>query len=698
MTAPTIWPPCAAFAEEGRIVSYHTENIRNIALAGHAGVGKTTLLEALLHAGGVIQNIGSVERGSTQSDTDPQEKARGHSIDSFIAAIDRNGCHINLIDTAGYPDFRGGTLSAFAAVETVAVVVNAANGVEHGTRRMMEHARERGLARLLVVNKIDADGAGLPALIDALREEFGSECLPVNLPAENGGKVLDCFFHRDGATDFSSLAEAHQQILDQVVEINETTMGAYLDTGEDALTPQQLHDAFEQCLREGHLVPICFVSARTGAGVSELLDIFERLLPHPAEANPPPFRNAQNVQIAVAPDPHAHVIADVFKVINDPFVGKLSVFRVWQGTVRRDSQLFIDDNRKAFKVGHLFRLNGKSHQEMEQAIPGDIAAVAKVEDIHFDAVLHDSHDEDSIHLDPLRFPQPMFGLALEPRHKGQEQKLSQALSRLAEEDPCFRVEHHKELNETVIRGLSDLHLKIMLERMQERYGVEVVTHPPRIAYRETISGSAEGHHRHKKQTGGAGQFGEVFLRVDPLERGAGFEFIDAVKGGVIPGQYLPAIEKGVRQAMDVGAVAGYPLQDLRVTVYDGKYHPVDSKEVAFIAAGKKAFLDAVSKARPIVLEPIVDVEVAIPEPNVGDVTGGLASKRARIMGTDAKRDGELVIKAQAPLAELTDYPTELKAMTGGRGRYSLDLSHYEPVPPPIQRQLSEAWKPKLDED
>jgi elongation factor G len=679
-------------------VSYNTESIRNIALAGHPGAGKTTLFEALLHAGGVIQNMGSVERGTTQSDTDPQEKARGHSIDSFIAAIDHNGCHINLIDTAGYPDFRGGTLSGFAAVETVAVVVNAANGIEHGARRMMERARERGLARLLVINKIDTDSASLSALIDALREAFGNECLPVNLPADNGSKVLDCFFQRDGATDFSSLAEAHQQILDQVVEINETTMGAYLDAGEDALTPQQLHDAFEQCLREGHLVPICFVSTRTGAGVSELLDIFERLLPNPAEANPPPFRNAQNIQIAVEPDPNAHVIADVFKVINDPFVGKLSVFRVWQGTVRRDSQLFIDDNRKAFKVGHLFRLNGKSHQEMDQAIPGDIAAVAKVEDIHFDAVLHDSHDEDSIRLAPVHFPQPMSGLALEPKHKGQEQKLSHALSRLAEEDPCFRVEHRKELNETVIRGLSDLHLKIMLERMLERYGVEVITHPPRIAYRETISSSAEGHHRHKKQTGGAGQFGEVFLRVDPLERGTGFEFIDAVKGGVIPGQYLPAIEKGVRQAMEHGAIAGYPLQDLRVTVYDGKYHPVDSKEVAFVSAGKKAFLDAVSKARPIVLEPIVDVEVAIPEPSVGDVTGGLASKRARIMGTDAKRDGELVIKAQAPLAELTDYPTELKAMTGGRGRYSLDLSHYEPVPPPVQRQLSEAWKPKLDED
>ncbi|GAB2593231.1 elongation factor G [Dyella jejuensis] len=679
-------------------MSYRTENIRNVALAGHAGVGKTTLFEALLHAGGVIQNMGAVERGSTQSDTDAQEKARGHSIDSCVAGIDRGNCHINLIDTAGHEDFRGATLCTFAAVETVAVVVNAANGIEHGTRRMMEHARERGLARLLVINKIDTESVDLQKLVDSLREEFGNECLPVNLPADRAGKVLDCFFHRDGATDFSSLADAHRQILDQVVEISESTMGAYLDAGEEALTPQQLHDAFEQCLREGHLVPICFVSARAGVGVGELLDIFDHLLPNPAEANPPPFRNAQNRQIAIDPNPQSHVIADVFKVINDPFVGKLSVFRMWQGTLRRDSQLFIDDNRKAFKVGHLFRLNGRTHVEMEQAIPGDIAAIAKIEDIHFDAVLHDSHDEDLIHLAPLPFPPPMFGLALEPRHKGQEQKLSHALARLSEEDPCFRVEHHKELNETVVRGLSDLHLKIMLERMRERYGMEVLTHPPRIAYRETIAGSAEGHHRHKKQTGGAGQFGEVFLRVDPLERGAGFEFVDAVKGGVIPGQFLPAIEKGVRQAMETGAVAGYPLQDLRVTVYDGKYHPVDSKEVAFVSAGKKAFLDAINKARPIVLEPIVDVEVSIPEPNVGDVTGGLAGKRARIMGTDARRGGERVIKAQAPLAELTDYPTELKAMTGGRGRYSLDLSHYEPVPPPVQRQLSEAWKPKLDDD
>ncbi|GAA0702303.1 elongation factor G [Dyella marensis] len=679
-------------------MSYNTETIRNIALAGHAGSGKTTLFEALLHAGGAIQTQGSVERGSTQSDTDSQEKARGHSIDSCLAAIDLPRCHINLIDTAGYADFRGAALSAFAAVETVAIVVNAANGIEYGTRRMMERAKERGLARVLVINKIDTDVARLEALTEALREEFGSECLPVNLPADGGAKVLDCFFHSDGATDFSSLAEAHQRILDQVVEINESVMGSYLDAGEEALTPQQLHDAFEQCLREGHLVPVCFVSARTGAGVAEFLELAERLLPNPSEGNPPPFLNLKDETIEVGADPARHVVADVFKIVNDPFVGKLGVFRVWQGTIRRDTQLFIDDGRKPFKVGHLFRLNGKQHVEIEQAIPGDIAAVAKVEEIHFDAVLHDSHDEDLIHLAPLRFPQPMFGLALEPKHKGQEQKLSQALTRLSEEDPCFRVEHHKELNETVVRGLSDLHLKVMLERMKERYGVEVVTHPPRVAYRETIASRAEGHHRHKKQTGGAGQFGEVFLRVEPLDRGAGFQFVDEVKGGVIPNQFLPAIEKGVRQAMENGAVAGYPMQDLRVTVYDGKYHPVDSKEVAFVSAGKKAFLDAVGKARPIVLEPIVDVEVAIPEANVGDVTGGLAGKRARILGTDTQRGGELVIKAQAPLAELIDYPSELKAVTGGRGRYSLDLSHYEPVPPPVQKQLSEAWKPHVEED
>ncbi len=676
---------------------HSTEQIRNIALAGHSGAGKTTLYEALLQAGGTIQTAGTIERGTTFSDTDPMEKERGHSINSTIAAIDHGGVHINLIDTPGYADFRGPTLSALAAVETCAVVVDAGTGVEHGTQRLMHYAKARRLCRLLVVNKIDHDGADLELLVEQLRETFGNECLPINLPAGNGSQVVDCFFKPDGDSDFSSVASAHQNIIDQVVEINEDIMGRYLEDGEDGLTGEQLHDAFEQCLREGHLVPICFVSARTGAGVRELLDLFEKLMPHPGEANPPMFVKGSEA-FRTTPDPDRHVVADVFKIVNDPFVGKLSIFRVYQGTVRKDTQLLIDDGKKPFKVGHLYRLMGKEHAEVERAVPGDIAAVAKVDEIHFDAVLHDSHDEDHIHLKPLDFPKPMLGLAIEPTHKGQEQKLATALHRLVEEDPCFRVEHNKELNETVIRGLGELHLRVMLERMKERYGVEVTTRPPRIAYRETVSAKADGHHRHKKQTGGAGQFGEVFLRIEPLPRGEGFQFADEVVGGAIPNQFLPAIEKGVRQVLDQGAVAGYQLQDVRVIVYDGKYHPVDSKEVAFVSAGKKAFLDAIGKARPIVLEPIVNIDVSVPEHTMGDVTGGLASKRARINGTDSMRGGELVIKAQIPLAELGEYANELKAITGGQGRYTLEMSHYEPVPPQVQKQLTEAFKPHHDDD
>ena len=681
--------------------AYTTSQIRNVALVGHAGAGKTSLFEALLFAGGAITTQGSIERGNTVSDHDPMERERQHSINMSIAPIDHGGIHINLIDTPGYPDFRGKTLSALAAVETCAIVVNASNGVEYSTARMMEYAKARRLCRLLIVNKMDHDEADLEMLVEQLREAFGNECLPINLPAKGRSTVVDCFFNPSGEADFGSVADAHQRIIDQVVEINEDVMGHYLEEGEAGLSGQELHDAFEQCLREGHLVPICFVSARTGAGVRELLDLFEKLMPNPSEANPPLFvkgSGADAEPFRTEPDAGKHVVADVFKIINDPFVGKLSVFRIYQGTVRRDTQLLIDDGKKPFKVGHLFKLKGKDHVEIEDAIPGDIAAVAKIEDIHFDAVLHDSHDEDQIHLKPINFPQPMFGLAIEPATRGQEQKLANALGKLAEEDPCFRIEHHKELNETVIRGLGELHLRVILERMKERYGVEVTTRPPRIAYRETISANADGHHRHKKQTGGAGQFGEVFLRVEPLPRGGGFEFVDEVKGGTIPGQFLPAIEKGVRQVLDTGAVAGYQLHDVRVIVYDGKHHPVDSKEVAFTTAGKKAFLDAIAKARPLVLEPIVNLDVTVPAEHMGDITGGLSTKRARINGTDSLRGGELIVKAQVPLAEIGDYSNELKAVTAGRGRYTIELSHYEAVPGNVQRQLVDAYKPKQEEE
>ncbi|HEU4774132.1 MAG TPA: elongation factor G [Lysobacter sp.] len=687
-------------------MSHTTADIRNVALAGHPAAGKTTLFEALLLAGGTLQAAGSIERGNTVSDFDPMEKQRGHSLDIAIASIDRPGMHLNLIDTPGYPDFRGPALSALAAVETVAVVLDATTGVDYGARRMLARAKARQLCRVIVVNKIDHAGVDLAAVLTALQDAFGPECLPLNLPADGGKRVVDCFGDSAGESDLGPVASWHQRILDQVVEINESVMERYLDAGETGLSGDQLHAAFEQCLREGHLVPVLFCSARSGTGVAEWLDVAQSLFPHPGEANPPPFvtgNGATARAVETSPDPDAPVVADVFKIINDPFVGKIGVFRVYQGTVRRDSPLFIDDGRKPFKVGHLLRLQGKEFIEIDRAVPGDIAAVAKIEELHVDAVLHDMATDDStanggIHLAPLDFPRPMFGLAIDAASKGQEAKLASALHKLAQEDPCFHVEHETETNETVIRGLSELHLRINLDRLKQRYGVEVVSRPPRIAYRETIAGTAEGHHRHKKQTGGAGQFGEVLLRVEPLPRGGGFAFVDAVKGGAIPGQFLPAIEKGVRQVLGSGAIAGYPLQDLQVTVLDGKHHSVDSKEVAFVAAGRKAFLDAVTKARPQVLEPIVDLEVSAPEEAMGDISGGLAGKRARITGTDSLRSGEIAVTAQVPLSELDGYAAELKSATAGRGRYSLDFSHYEPVPPAVQQKLVAAYHPRIEEE
>jgi len=361
--------------------AYITSQIRNVAVVGHGGSGKTTLFEALLFAGGAINQQGSVERGSTVSDHDAMEKERQHSLNSSIASIDHKGIHVNLIDTPGYPDFRGPTLSALTAVETCAVLVSASNGIEHSTLRLMEYAKARRLCRLLIINKIDHPEADLEMLVEQLREVFGNECLPINLPAKGRTRVVDCFFSPSGESDFSTVAQAHQRIIDQVVEINEEVMGHYLEAGEEGLSGQELHDAFEQCLREGHLVPICFVSARTGAGISELLELFEKLMPNPSEANPPLFtkgRQPNAEPFRTEPDSKRHVVADVFKIVNDPFVGKLSVFRVYQGTLRRDTQIFIDDGKKAFKVGHLFKLKGKDHTEIEDAIPGDIAAVSKI--------------------------------------------------------------------------------------------------------------------------------------------------------------------------------------------------------------------------------------------------------------------------------------------------------------------------------
>ena len=675
------------------------KQLRTLALVGQAGSGKTLLAEALLAKAGVVPAPGNIERGTTVCDYLPLEKAQGHSLKLAVASFDAQDTRIHLLDTPGYPDFLGHALPALSAVETAAIVVNAQNGVELMTVRMMQQAERLGLDRVIVVNKIDSENVDLEGVLANIRESFGKECLPITLPSGGATKVSDCFFAPAGESDFSSVEQAHRQLVDQVVEVDEKLMALYLEQGEVA--PEQLHEPFERALREGHLIPVVFTSAKTGAGVAELLEVIVKLMPNPTEGNPPKYistAGGESKELTTVPDPSRHVVAHVFKLEIDPFVGRIAVFRVHQGRVTPNMQLYAGDARKAFKPGHLWLLRGKQQIPTDEALPGDICAITKVDELRFDQVLHDAADDAHIHALPLEFPSSVFGLTLLPKKRGDEQKLSDVLHRFLDEDPCFRLERNLQANETVIRGLGELLLKTLLGRMADQYKIEVETRPPSIPYRETIAARAEGHARHKKQTGGAGQFGEVYLRVEPLARGAGFEFADQVKGGVIPSVFIPAVEKGVRSVLDSGFIAGYPLQDVRVIVYDGKSHPVDSKEVAFVSAGRKAFLDALAKARPIVLEPIVNIDVIVPESHIGDLTGDLSARRAHVRATDALSPGVSKISAQAPLSELETFPTRLKSLTAGEGSYSLEFSHYEPAPAQLQQKLVGAHKPKEEEE
>ena len=670
-----------------------TESIRNLCLIGPTAAGKTTLAEALLLHSGAITAAGSVERGSTVSDHDPLEIKTQHSLQASLMHAEHGGCRIHLIDTPGLPDFIGQSLAALEAVETAAIVISAAAGIETMARRMMEYAGQRQLDRLIIVNKIDAEGADLSALLADIQATFGKECLPLNLPDAGATRVVDCFYNRAGHSDFGAVADAHRALVEQVVEVDGAFVDRYLNDGD--VDASELHAPLEQALREGHLIPVCFVSARTGAGVAELLDVIARLLPNPGEGNPPDFLNGEGDAARLMharPDPAAHVLAHVFKVSIDPYVGKLGFVRVHQGTIGPATQLYVGDGRKPFKVGHLYRRQGKNQTEVASAGPGDICVIGKVDELQFDAVLHDAAEDDHIHLKPLPFPVPVHGIALLPKRRGDEQRMWEIMNKLVAEDPCLLIEHVPATNETIARGLGELHLRVLLDRLREVYKFDVDTRAPRIAYRETITHGAAAQYRHKKQSGGAGQFGEVHLRVEPLARGAGFEFVDQVKGGTIPGQFMPAVEKGVREALSEGVIAGFPVQDLRVIVYDGKHHAVDSKEVAFVTAGKRAFQAAIREAAAVVLEPIARLSVSAPESAMGAITGDLSARRGIVSGTDSDRQGQLTILGEAPLAELADYQNRLNAMTAGQGSYTLALSHYEAVPPAVQQQLVGQYK------
>ena len=679
-------------------MAYSTSDIRNVALLGQAGAGKSTLSEALLFASGTIPSKGDISRKNTVSDQDVLEKQHQRSLTSSILSFDHNSTHLNIIDTPGYSDFVGTAMSAIHAVETAVIVINAQNGVETMTRRYMEWARESDVCVSIVVNKIDAIDVEFGEVYSAIQDEFGSECLAVNLPAKGGTEVVNCLTGKEGNSDLGSVEDAHISIADQIVEVDDELMEEYLETGE--LPEERIAPVFKQAMLEGHLIPVFFTSADKDIGVSEFLAQVAELFANPAEGQLPKFMldsDGEKEQLSISADPDKSLVAHVFKIAFDPFIGKLGVFRVYQGQLNKDTPVYIDDARKPVKFSNLYQMMGKQHTDVSDAIAGDIRGIAKIDEINQNSVLLTESSDKAITMQTLRTPFPMVGLAIGSANRGDEQKVAEALQKIAVEDPCIALSRNPAANETIMRGMGDLHLRVALERMKEVYSVEVTTSIPTVDYRETVTRLAEGHCRHKKQTGGAGQFGEVYLRVEPLPRGDGFEFVDNVVGGVIPSQFIPAVEKGIRQVLTGGAFAGFPLQDIRVTVYDGKHHSVDSKEIAFITAGKKAFIDAVSKAGPIVLEPIADVTVTVPSGNMGDIAGELSSRRGRISDTDSLPSGAVSITGAAPLAEMSDFQARLNAISGGEGTFVMEFGSFEPAPMDVQKKLSAEFQHPEDD-
>ncbi|OHB79825.1 MAG: hypothetical protein A2Z25_04365 [Planctomycetes bacterium RBG_16_55_9] len=673
-----------------------SDDIRNVVLLGHGGSGKTSLAEAMLHVTGATSRLGSVDEKTSICDYYDEEKEHQHSIQSATVHVKHAGKLINIIDTPGYPDFTGPAIKAIPAAETAILVIGAAAGIETNTRKMFQLATEADIPRVIVINKMDAENVIFSELIQNIQETFGSQCRCANLPAKDKASVIDCIENESGDSPLMDVGKAHTELIESAIEADDALMESYLG-GED-IPAERITAVFVEALKAGTVIPILFTDARKEIGIRELLDLIVKCTPSPRQTRPVQLKDGEKVTELKA-DPAGPLAGLVFRIGFDPRSNmKYSAIRLFSGTIKSDTNLVRNDEKKGVRPGHILKAQGGETEQVEVGVAGDIITLAKIEELRIGDLVHDGSLSGKIDLPAV--PEPMFSLALEPAARGDEQKIGTALERLCEEDPCFKTTRDQQTKELVASGLGDLHLRVMLEKMQNRFKLTVTTKEPKIPYRETITVKAEGHYRHKKQTGGAGQFGEVYLRVEPAERNSDppLQFSWDIFGASIPGQYEPAVLKGVNEVMQTGIVAGFPLQDVAVSVYDGKHHPVDSKEVAFRAAGKGAFMDALQKAKPVLLEPIVNMEVTIPAENVGDITGDLASKRGRVQGQEMLAGNFIVIKAQVPLSEVTQYNSQLKSVTGGRGSYSMTLSHYELVPPNVQQQIIAQYAKKKEED
>ena len=680
--------------EEGKIP------VRNLILLGHSHSGKTQLSEALITAGGAIPKPGNVDAGTAASDYNEDEKKRKISINSSLLHLTKNGIRVNIIDAPGYGDFIGETLSGIKVVEGAVIVMNAASGIEIGTNKALRLIEERNLPTVIFINKIDKEHADFEKCIDALKEKLGKKLALISYPIgkESSFSGVANLITKDGLDNLSGDDKANaeklsESLIENVAESDDRLLEKYLDKG--ALEPAELESALEKAILEGKVIPVMAGSAARGVGVKELLDCIIKYMPSPSDA---PAREATDLKtgekIKVDSKENDFFSAQVFKTISDPYVGQISIFRVFSGKLPSNTSFYNTSLKHSEKTGQLFALQGKEHKNVESISAGDIVACAKLKKTYTGDSL--ATDKKQVLFDRFQFPEPAISFSIKPKTRGDEDKISGALHKLTAEDNAFAIVRDVQTKELVVLGMGDLHIKIMLARLKDRYGVEVDVGTPKVAYKETITAKGESQYRHKKQSGGAGQFAEVWMRIEPLPRGTGFEFVDEVVGGAIPGPFVVSCEKGIKAALEEGALAGFPVVDIRAIVYDGKTHPVDSKDIAFQIASRHAFKEAVLKAKPVLLEPIMDVDVTIPDEFMGDITGSLNSRRGRIMGMEPGV-GMQVIKAKVPLEEMYKWANELTSLTGGRGNYAMHFSHYDLVPSNVTQIIVEKAKKAKEE-
>jgi elongation factor G len=702
----TTSPAAAERARAERERGASLDQRRNIAFAGHGGCGKTTLTETLLHMTGAVARLGKVDDGTSHLDVDPEEQKRRISIHLALAAIPHDSVKINVLDTPGYADFVGDVKAALRVADAAVIFVDGAAGLQVGTQTAWRFAEEQHLPRAFFVSRLDRERSDFRAVVAQLREAYGNRVVALEVPlgAERGLKgtvnVLHRTFRGTGKAkpaplpaDAAGLVEEYRQtLIEDVAETDDALLEKYLD-GQD-LTDEELTSGLHAAVREGKVIPVFGGSAALEIGLSALLDDLVELFPAPSEVGAIEGKGPDGAEIARKLTGEEKFSAFVFKTMADPFVGKLSYVRVYSGVLHANGQAYNASRRELERVGQVLSLRGKEQDQLSEARAGDIVAVPKLAHTSTNDTLADR--EAPITYAPIVFPEPSFAVAIEPLSKQDLDKLSTALHKILDEDPSARVLREESTGQFLLSGVGESHVDVLVHRLKDKFGVQVTTSLPKVPYRETIRAKAQAQGKYKKQTGGHGQYGDVWLEVEPLSSGSGVDFTERVVGGSVPRNYFPAVEKGVREAAQRGVIAGYPLVDFRATLYDGSYHTVDSSEMSFKIAGSLALQNAVHEARPVLLEPIQDVEVLVPEELMGEVLGDLNSRRGRILGMENAGGGLQRIRAHVPLAEMFRYATDLRSMTGGRGSFSSRLYQYEEVPTNVAQKIIEAAKEKIE--